>query len=127
MSSTRLSTAGCDPNDVPGLFALAEAKNLVLHTAFNRRHDPAINECLRAVRAREAGAVLGATLVSRDFPYPPAHYLATSGNLFKDCVVHDLDYFTVSREPSPASPPLPPLLAPPLSPRVSRPFPSHAH
>jgi len=37
---------------------------------------------------------MGATLVSRDYPYPLPSYLAVSGNIFKDCVVHDLDYLT---------------------------------
>lgn len=84
----------CEPSDVPALFALADERGLLLHTAFNRRHDPKIKAALEEVRRRKHGRVLGATLVSRDFPYPPASYLATSGNLFKDCVVHDLDYLT---------------------------------
>ena len=37
---------------------------------------------------------MGATLVSRDYPYPLPSYLTVSGNIFKDCVVHDLDYLT---------------------------------
>ena len=93
----------CEPSDVPSLFALAERQQLVLHTAYNRRHDPAINEAVDAVRSRSKGAVLGVSLVSRDYPYPPAHYLATSGNLFKDCVVHDLDYLTWMLDEMPTS------------------------
>ena len=65
--------------------SLAPRRNCVLHTAYNWRHDPAINETMPY--ELQAGKVLGATLVSRDYPYPPAHYLETSGNLFKDCVV----------------------------------------
>jgi len=85
----------CDSRDVPALFEAAAVRGLLLHTAYNRRHDPAIRKALCEVRNnQQKGAVLGATLVSRDFPYPAAAYLATSGNLFKDCVVHDLDYLT---------------------------------
>jgi predicted dehydrogenase len=46
------------------------------------------------VRSGTKGRPLGATLVSRDYPYPLPSYLAVSGNIFKDCVVHDLDYLT---------------------------------
>jgi len=85
----------CDSRDVPALFEAAAARGLLLHTAYNRRHDPAIRRALCELRlTQNKGKVLGATLVSRDFPYPTAAYLATSGNLFKDCVVHDLDYLT---------------------------------
>jgi len=80
--------------EVGALFALAEEKGLLLYTAYNRRFDPKINEALKEVRSGVHGKPLGATLVSRDFPYPPASYLALSGNIFKDCVVHDLDYLT---------------------------------
>jgi len=79
---------------VPALFATAEARGLLLHTAYNRRQDPEIQRAREEIRQRRHGAPVGATLVSRDFPYPTAAYLATSGNLFKDCVVHDLDYLT---------------------------------
>lgn len=84
----------CDEAEVPALFKSAEARGLLLHTAYNRRSDPEIMRARDEIRARKAGAPVGATLVSRDFPYPTPAYLATSGNLFKDCVVHDLDYLT---------------------------------
>ena len=80
--------------EVKALFDLATARGRLLHTAYNRRHDPAINEAREQVRQGKSGKPLGASLVSRDFPYPPASYLALSGNIFKDCVVHDLDYLT---------------------------------
>lgn len=47
--------------------------------------------------------MLGASLVSRDFPYPTEAYLEVSGNLFKDCVVHDLDYLTWMLDAVPVS------------------------
>lgn len=84
----------CDPREVAPLFALAAEKGRLLFTAYNRRHDHAILAAREQIRAATKGRVLGAQLVSRDHPYPPAEYLALSGNLFKDCVVHDLDYLT---------------------------------
>jgi inositol oxygenase len=93
----------CDASEVTSLFELAETNGLLLYTAYNRRYDPAIKEAIAEVRSRKHGKVLGATLVSRDYPYPPAHYLATSGNIFKDCVIHDLDYLTWMLNEEPAS------------------------
>ena len=84
----------CDAAEVGPLFELAASRHLLLHTAYNRRHDPAILEAREQLRSGRHGKVMGATLVSRDYPYPTRAYLATSGNLFKDCVVHDLDYLT---------------------------------
>ena len=84
----------CDEAEVPALFESAKERGLLLHTAYNRRSDPEIMRARDEIRARKAGAPVGATLVSRDYPYPTPAYLATSGNLFKDCVVHDLDYLT---------------------------------
>jgi len=84
----------CEPGEAGELFALAEAEGKLLHTAYNRRSDPAIQAARDEVRSGAKGRPLGATLVSRDYPYPLPAYLAVSGNIFKDCVVHDLDYLT---------------------------------
>jgi len=84
----------CDAAEVRELFALAERSGRLLHTAYNRRSDPLIEAALAELRSNVKGKPLGATLVSRDFPYPLPSYLKVSGNIFKDCVVHDLDYLT---------------------------------
>jgi len=84
----------CDASEAPTLFELAAERRLLLYTAFNRRHDPQILAARERVASGMMGKVFGATLISRDYPYPTEAYLAVSGNLFKDCVVHDLDYLT---------------------------------
>eukprot|EP01064_Diplonema_japonicum_P014354 TRINITY_DN2196_c1_g1_i1.p1 TRINITY_DN2196_c1_g1~~TRINITY_DN2196_c1_g1_i1.p1 ORF type:complete len:315 (+),score=78.61 TRINITY_DN2196_c1_g1_i1:58-1002(+) len=63
----------------------------LLFTAFNRRYDPFLMNAKKRYESGEAGGVLSGMMVSRDYPYPSADYLKISGNLFKDCVVHDLD------------------------------------
>lgn len=79
---------------VPKLFEAADKAGLTLDTAFNRRFDPRILEAKAKIASGEMGRVLAVTLVSRDFPYPTVEFLKMSGNIFKDCVVHDLDYLT---------------------------------
>ena len=62
-----------------------------LFVAFNRRFDP---HC-RALRARIKGGDIGELetlqIVSHDPAAPPAHFLPTSGGLFKDFTIHDFD------------------------------------
>eukprot|EP01059_Diplonema_ambulator_P003971 TRINITY_DN13677_c0_g1_i5.p1 TRINITY_DN13677_c0_g1~~TRINITY_DN13677_c0_g1_i5.p1 ORF type:complete len:316 (+),score=54.58 TRINITY_DN13677_c0_g1_i5:126-1073(+) len=69
----------------------AERSNKLLFTAFNRRYDPKLMEAKAKFQSGECGEVLNGLMVSRDHPYPGKAYLEISGNLFKDCVVHDLD------------------------------------
>ena len=60
-------------------------------TAFNRRFDPNF----AALKARIAGGDIGqvelVTILSRDPGPPPIDYVKTSGGLFRDMMIHDLD------------------------------------
>lgn len=62
-----------------------------LFVAFNRRFDPHF----RALRARIKGGDIGELetlqIVNHDPAAPPAHFLPTSGGLFKDFTIHDFD------------------------------------
>src|SRR6185437_652690 len=62
-----------------------------LFLAFNRRFDPNF----AALQARLASGAVGALdtlhIVSHDPAPPPADYVATSGGMFKDMVIHDFD------------------------------------
>ncbi len=62
-----------------------------LFLAFNRRFDPNF----AALEARLAGGAVGALetlhIISHDPSPPPAEYVATSGGMFKDMVIHDFD------------------------------------
>lgn len=62
-----------------------------LFVAFNRRFDPHF----RAVKAKIASGAIGALetlhLINHDPAPPPAHFIPTSGGLFKDFTIHDFD------------------------------------
>ncbi|TWS26092.1 inositol 2-dehydrogenase [Tsukamurella sputi] len=58
---------------------------------FNRRFDASFAEVRRRVDAGEVGPLEQLTIVSRDPAPPPADYVASSGGLFRDMMIHDLD------------------------------------
>ncbi|GAA1079762.1 inositol 2-dehydrogenase [Tsukamurella spumae] len=58
---------------------------------FNRRFDPSFAEVRHRVAAREIGKLEQLTIISRDPTPPPAEYVAVSGGLFRDMMIHDLD------------------------------------
>lgn len=58
---------------------------------FNRRFDPHFAACRTRVRAGEIGPVEQPGITSRDPAPPPAGYLAGSGGIFRDMMIHDLD------------------------------------
>ncbi|MBK9082226.1 MAG: inositol 2-dehydrogenase [Rhizobiales bacterium] len=72
-----------------------------LMIGFNRRFDPNF----AAVQARVAQGAVGdvelVTILSRDPAPPPASYVARSGGLFRDMMIHDLDMarFLLGEEP----------------------------
>lgn len=83
------------------LYTLAAAKGRLLFTALNRRFDPHLCRLRDEVRAQPYGTPLHGLVVCRDFPFPPAHYLATCGGLFRDCACHDLDWVCHALEATP--------------------------
>ena len=68
------------------------ARNPVpLLLGFNRRFDPSAAALKRAILAGEVGTVRQVIISSRDPGPPPLSYLASSGGLFRDMTIHDLD------------------------------------
>ena len=58
---------------------------------FNRRFDPNFASLRRRLADGEVGEVELVTILSRDPGPPPVSYIATSGGLFRDMMIHDLD------------------------------------
>ncbi|XP_037040496.1 myo-inositol 2-dehydrogenase-like [Bradysia coprophila] len=72
-------------------FEVAKKVGQPLLTAFNRRFDPSYVAVRDRVRNGEIGHVHTVKIVSRDSPLPTLDYLKTSGGIFHDCMVHDID------------------------------------
>ncbi|MBB2819408.1 UNVERIFIED_ORG: myo-inositol 2-dehydrogenase/D-chiro-inositol 1-dehydrogenase [Rhizobium esperanzae] len=77
------------------------AAGVAFMTAFNQRFDPHFGALQARVRAGEIGEVETVSIVSRDPGPPPVSYVKTSGGLFRDMMIHDLDMarFVLGEEP----------------------------
>ncbi len=75
--------------------------NVPVMMAFNRRFDPSNIELRRAIDAGEIGDVRQVIITSRDPGLPPRDYVAHSGGIFRDMVIHDFDMarFLLGEEP----------------------------
>lgn len=74
---------------------------VALMVGFNRRFDPHFATLKRRLDAGEIGSLELLTIISRDPAPPPPAYVATSGGLFRDMMIHDLDMarFLLGEEP----------------------------
>ena len=70
-------------------------------TAFNRRFDPNFAHLERQISDQAIGNVELVTILSRDPAPPPIGYIKTSGGIFRDMMIHDLDMarFLLGEEP----------------------------
>jgi len=68
-----------------------EAAGVTFLTGFNRRFDPNFASLRARIRAGDIGAVELVAITSRDPAPPPVSYIARSGGLFRDMMIHDFD------------------------------------
>lgn len=68
-----------------------DAAGVPFLTAFQRRFDPHLGALGRRLREGAAGSVELIVMASRDPGPPPIDYIKTSGGLFRDMMIHDLD------------------------------------
>lgn len=82
------------------LEVVAEA-NVPFMTAFNRRFDPNFALLENQLRNDVIGNIEMVTIMSRDPSPPPIGYLKSSGGIFRDMMIHDLDMarFLLGEEP----------------------------
>ena len=83
-----------NPKDTLACYEAARKAGKVLFAAFNRRFDPSYSAVRHRVRKGEVGHVHTIRVTSRDSPLPTIDYLANSGGIFHDCMVHDIDMMT---------------------------------
>ncbi|EDO37814.1 predicted protein [Nematostella vectensis] len=69
----------------------AEKAGLPLFCAFNRRFDPGIRSIIKSVLGGKIGRVHMIKQTSRDASPPSYEYVKSSGGIFHDSAVHDLD------------------------------------
>ena len=72
-----------------------------LMIGLNRRFDPSFATVRKRIDKGEIGKVELVTILSRDPSPPPPSYVARSGGLFRDMMIHDLDMarFLLGEEP----------------------------
>ena len=78
-------------HEIDASFELASSSATPLFVAFQRRFDPSFSALIQAVRDGDLGQLQFVRSVSRDNPIPSSAYIAISGGIFHDCIVHDLD------------------------------------
>jgi myo-inositol 2-dehydrogenase / D-chiro-inositol 1-dehydrogenase len=80
---------------------VVQRSGVAFMVGFNRRFDPHFLTLKSRLDAGEIGAVELLTIISRDPAPPPPAYVATSGGLFRDMMIHDLDMarFLLGEEP----------------------------
>ncbi len=70
---------------------VAAEAGVPLYVGFNRRFDPSFRRVYDTVRSGDLGDIEVISITSRDPAPPPADYVARSGGLFRDMMIHDLD------------------------------------
>ncbi|MEP3346640.1 MAG: inositol 2-dehydrogenase [Litoreibacter sp.] len=78
-----------------------ETAGVAFMVAFNRRFDPNFAGMQSRIAAGEVGDVELVTILSRDPSAPPIEYIKSSGGIFRDMMIHDLDMarFLLGEEP----------------------------
>ena len=86
---------------VVNCYDIAEKKGLPLYCAFQRRFDPAMSRLREQVVNGKIGKIYLVKSTSRDATKPPVEYLKTSGGMYHDTAVHDIDMlcWIVGEEP----------------------------
>lgn len=72
-------------------YELAKKAGKPLFCSFNRRWDPTVRTLREKVVQGDLGVVHVVKTCSRDSPVPTNEYLKTSGGMFYDCGIHDID------------------------------------
>ena len=90
-----------DASRVRACLEVVVANGAILMVGFNRRFDPNFAALQKRIAEGAVGAVEILSITSRDPGPPPASYIARSGGLFRDMMIHDFDMarFLLGEEP----------------------------
>jgi myo-inositol 2-dehydrogenase/D-chiro-inositol 1-dehydrogenase len=91
-----------DSTRVRACLEVVRRAGVTLMVGFNRRFDPSFAELKRRLDAGDIGALEILTIISKDPAPPPQNYVAVSGGIFRDMMIHDLDMarFLLGEEPT---------------------------
>ena len=91
-----------DSQRVLACLDVARRAGVPLMVGFNRRFDPSFSALKRRLDAGEIGNLEILTIISKDPAPPPPSYVALSGGIFRDMMIHDLDMarFLLAEEPT---------------------------
>lgn len=78
-------------HEIDKCFNKSSEQSTPLFVAFQRRFDPGFSSLVHGVHSGQLGQLQYVRSVSRDNPVPSTDYIRTSGGIFHDCMVHDLD------------------------------------
>jgi myo-inositol 2-dehydrogenase / D-chiro-inositol 1-dehydrogenase len=90
-----------DVNRIGACLKVVKETGATLMIGFNRRFDPNFASLRKRVEDGAIGALEIVSIVSRDPSPPPLSYIARSGGLFRDMMIHDFDMarFILGEEP----------------------------
>jgi myo-inositol 2-dehydrogenase / D-chiro-inositol 1-dehydrogenase len=90
-----------DVDRVRACLEVVKETGATLMVGFNRRFDPNFASLRRRVAEGAIGALEIVSITSRDPSPPPLTYIARSGGLFRDMMIHDFDMarFVLGEEP----------------------------
>jgi myo-inositol 2-dehydrogenase/D-chiro-inositol 1-dehydrogenase len=90
-----------DADRIARTLEVVKANGAALMVAFNRRFDPNFAAVRKRIEAGEIGEIEIVAITSRDPGPPPISYIARSGGLFRDMMIHDFDMarFLLGEEP----------------------------
>ncbi len=80
-----------DPAELAALVSEVDASEVPVLVGFQRRFDPAVVELYHRIRAGELGRIYHVRSVGSDAEPPDFGYLPSSGGIFRDLLIHDLD------------------------------------
>jgi len=80
-----------DVKRIRGCLEVVKQTNATLMIGFNRRFDPNFASLQKRVAEGAIGALEIVSITSRDPSPPPLSYIARSGGLFRDMMIHDFD------------------------------------
>ncbi len=90
-----------DVDRIRDCVAVVKQTNSTLMIGFNRRFDPSLASLQKRVAEGAIGTLEIVSITSRDPSPPPLSYIARSGGLFRDMMIHDFDMarFILGEEP----------------------------